>query len=1044
MTYPKIYSLSTVGLIKHYNHDYLFHHKRTDFIGPNGVGKSIIADLLQLMFVYDKELIKFGTEDVKETRFIHTLPHQTSCAYCFLNILVEKDKFITLGIQIQNQERKRILPFVIAQSADLTITKLQLALNKDELLFSRDFIRNGVIPEIQELAEFLSNERKLKLSFFRNREAVQEYYNFLSSKEILPINLSRENNLKAYAKVIQSFSKAKTLKLSGKEASKNLKAFLFEETEEDIKADFEKEKNTLEKVLKEYKRLNDAIQIWQKKQKCLNKLRQQDENSRSLLKEYKTAEISNCHLGLNAQKALETEGHQQLQLQSGNLKELQDIITKIPRLEAAIKARTEIAENNYGQIYRYKQLTELIDALTEEITELRMVVLPKLHDSWKVDAESVAITVRTVVDIKNDIQFAEPYLEKYETLANIELAREKQLSELDRIKSQLSADKVQKEKLLHLLKDNREDSLLSWYLNNLPVLEADKMQAILHFATLPTVEIKSPANNMRFINPEQLDNLKTTKVNGGIWLKSGALSEFIADNPDANILKNRTGLNERVQQLTDKLKIELISIDLKLQALDAIRDGLEYDTTLFAHHFDTGISEASKIRQLKAAIGCMMQRDEKLATLLAEKARYETELIGLQQQFNLQYQEPEVVARDLKEIKDRWILRGNKLSKYSGSKGTEVKSLQSDIVLTKNDLVRIADNVTRMQNEYNQMRTDYYKLFHENIAQFNSTSKNLSELKEMHGKAFETYKNDYVIATTDFEETKEEKNVEVNYECQNHSYSFSVLERALLGKIKTTDDITTALQDANNNRTQIADNIRDSMIKIFSRTAKRYNDYKTQVQTINTFFVNRKISGKYHFNIAFDPNTNLRIDDIGRMADKIRSSATRGELQFDQSITDFLEDFFAKLANLKEKVPITQLLNPKTYFHLSTKLEDELGEDISGSTGESYSAIALLGVARLSTQKNKPKGLRFIILEELGSMDNTNFNIFPAIAEEFQYQIITMAPHTFNIGLSEEWYAHHLIKGKVSDKINHYPSSSYFKTKNVKEELSAYLNKVIV
>jgi hypothetical protein len=53
-----------------------------------------------------------------------------------------------------------------------------------------------------------------------------------------------------------------------------------------------------------------------------------------------------------------------------------------------------------------------------------------------------------------------------------------------------------------------------------------------------------------------------------------------------------------------------------------------------------------------------------------------------------------------------------------------------------------------------------------------------------------------------------------------------------------------------------------------------------------------------------------------------------------------------------------------------------------------------------------------------------------------------MAPHTFNIGLSEEWYAHHLIKGKASDKINYYPSSSYFKTKDLSENLSAYLNKI--
>ena len=46
--YPRIYSLSTVGVIHHQENDYIFHPFRTDFIGDSGSGKSIIADLLQL------------------------------------------------------------------------------------------------------------------------------------------------------------------------------------------------------------------------------------------------------------------------------------------------------------------------------------------------------------------------------------------------------------------------------------------------------------------------------------------------------------------------------------------------------------------------------------------------------------------------------------------------------------------------------------------------------------------------------------------------------------------------------------------------------------------------------------------------------------------------------------------------------------------------------------------------------------------------------------------------------------------------------------
>ena len=50
-SYPYIHSLSTIGLIHHYNNDYVFNRFRTDFTGDSGTGKSMIADLLQLIFV---------------------------------------------------------------------------------------------------------------------------------------------------------------------------------------------------------------------------------------------------------------------------------------------------------------------------------------------------------------------------------------------------------------------------------------------------------------------------------------------------------------------------------------------------------------------------------------------------------------------------------------------------------------------------------------------------------------------------------------------------------------------------------------------------------------------------------------------------------------------------------------------------------------------------------------------------------------------------------------------------------------------------------
>lgn len=68
MNFPKIYSISTVGILKHFNQDYLIHPLRTDFTGGNGVGKSIIADLIQIIFICDEKNIKFGTDSFSKDK----------------------------------------------------------------------------------------------------------------------------------------------------------------------------------------------------------------------------------------------------------------------------------------------------------------------------------------------------------------------------------------------------------------------------------------------------------------------------------------------------------------------------------------------------------------------------------------------------------------------------------------------------------------------------------------------------------------------------------------------------------------------------------------------------------------------------------------------------------------------------------------------------------------------------------------------------------------------------------------------------------------
>ncbi|UVV55855.1 DNA repair protein Rad50 [Bacteroides fragilis] len=105
--FPRIYSLSTVGIRNHYNSDYRFHPFRTDFVGDSGVGKSIIADVLQLILVGEREF-KSATDSSSEREARKLIIERYG--YVFLNIAIDTDKFIVIGMYISATS---IDPFII-------------------------------------------------------------------------------------------------------------------------------------------------------------------------------------------------------------------------------------------------------------------------------------------------------------------------------------------------------------------------------------------------------------------------------------------------------------------------------------------------------------------------------------------------------------------------------------------------------------------------------------------------------------------------------------------------------------------------------------------------------------------------------------------------------------------------------------------------------------------------------------------------------------------------------------------------------------------
>jgi hypothetical protein len=128
------------------------------------------------------------------------------------------------------------------------------------------------------------------------------------------------------------------------------------------------------------------------------------------------------------------------------------------------------------------------------------------------------------------------------------------------------------------------------------------------------------------------------------------------------------------------------------------------------------------------------------------------------------------------------------------------------------------------------------------------------------------------------------------------------------------------------------------------------------------------------------------------------------------------------------KPKVEDLLNPNSYFKLNFRIESHATKrSNSGSTGQTYAAIALLCIARLSLvnkssfNKNPPKGIRFMPIDEAEGL-GSNFDMLYEIAGEFDYQIITMSINPLGKFKEGAQYIYMLSNNKeVPEDVNYPP-----------------------
>jgi len=230
-------------------------------------------------------------------------------------------------------------------------------------------------------------------------------------------------------------------------------------------------------------------------------------------------------------------------------------------------------------------------------------------------------------------------------------------------------------------------------------------------------------------------------------------------------------------------------------------------------------------------------------------------------------------------------------------------------------------------------------------------------------------------------------------------------------KLRSIRDILQVLRSAINDQVSHSRKMNsffkeDYMVISGENTASLKPELRKDIslQWINDFLAN---IGQLDYGI-FDHENSLtsKMDDLPTIEEKILSA--------------YKEYSSTPLPN----VTVRELLNPFSYYTLDYKLLTKSGKKNSGSTGQTYSSIALLCIAKLSLIKdgkvNTNPGLRFLSIDEAEGI-GSNFDMLKDLAEEFDYQVISIGINPNKLSRKNQ-YIYRLSKRKDHDRINHHPS----------------------
>lgn len=1059
--FPRIHSLGTVNIIHHQEFFYQFHPFRTDFVGDSGVGKSIITDLLQLILIGSPEYS--SSTQSKEERPFQTLAlktiDNTDFAYAYINVETAPNRYLVLGTYIaRNQNQTQA--FIIQQSLDFDSDNL-IPLN--EPISVDMFERDGKWLPIDELDRYFNEEKDLGFKKYRR---FSEYHQILHANQLLPLDVTVEHALKDYAKILQTFARKNVNIKDGVD----LQDFMFgKHWRTHFKKSFETVVSSMKDDIYTFRTNRDQLTKIERKQEVLKEL--YDLKSKLEISKIAWQQLNYQHLSQQkqlAEKSINTLLNKHFEsrnilivLKGMKAEKLEELSKEIPILKAQ-------KETQLKEVDTLKRPFDNIDAIIKLMHEQKLTDVDAIREFYK-----EFNTNRKLYEV---LQRGKKLLEQRELIVVFDALNHTQ--GLVHINQNLQSDlfKNQQELTIKnaLLACNDIDdphSLIYWALNNRPQLTPEHESMVLYFQN-HSVKIEKPdkmETGDRYIPaPNVVIDAVTQKENTGFWADFGGVysffeylkeGELLFNGNDEEAIKfkfryNRNVLKQRINELKKviddgkNLQIFLSEVEEPQKLLEAWpkREHLNYQESDL-HNEVLNLSEV----QLNVILNDFASRD-KISADYSEAVKKRDELIkqiGAKETLQTQLEtfavtQPGTVDDWMEELKlkcERVIKQEQDLNLNDNDYYADFKDVHNKAVAGLNvqlEVIQFQQILTDVDKQLAELELDTNLNFEKDIVGVFSTER-LSIAKKEMDTCKANYTRAYGEAIANIVENDrsrlqqtEDFTVLVRHVLPAIFQKIDFKETEVWEKIKEyIDDILHRNAEINKNKLV---KVHDLMRELHTEIGRQTN----MVREVGNMLKRpeAEISGGLKASLKGDPNERIGINWITQFLDEmptineglwsnsIEAYLSDREQGLQMSIDDLIIDEYKRYSDHPmPQITIEELLSPFAYYTLNYSIRTGSGINNSGSTGQTYTAMALLCIAKLSMMKKdqeyQSEGLRFMSIDEAAGI-GSNLDMLELIAKKYGYQILSLSIPLHRIREGEQ-YIYRLYRASGEEFINKHP-----------------------